>query len=217
LSRLPKYKGKKNGKKSCGQQNYLCKACGRQFIGDHVLRYKGCHSWLRQKILRMLVRGVGIRDIAAIEKISTKKVLSVLVHSLHLIRSRQQYYDCLEVDEFWTYVVKKSRKVWLIYSYHRETGEIVAFVWGKRDLHTARKLRKKLSDSVVSYGSIATDDWNSFVVAFKGENHLIGKKHTVGIEENNFRLRHHIHRAFRKTCCFSKKLLNPYCSYPIHF
>jgi transposase-like protein len=39
----------------------------------------------------MLVRGVGIRDIAEIEKISIKKVLSVLVNSRHLIQPKQQY------------------------------------------------------------------------------------------------------------------------------
>ncbi|MDR0711370.1 MAG: IS1 family transposase, partial [Prevotellaceae bacterium] len=36
----------------------------------------------------------------------------------------------------------------------------------------------------------------------------IGKKHTVGIEGNNCRLRHRIRRAFRKTCCFSKIIRN---------
>ncbi len=30
----------------------------------------------------------------------------------------------------------KKNKQWLIYAYHRETGEIVAYVWGKRDLAT---------------------------------------------------------------------------------
>jgi hypothetical protein len=60
----------------------------------------------------MLVRGTGIRDIAEIERISIKKVLSVLVHSRHLIRPKQAYYDYLKVDEFWTYVGKKSNKVW---------------------------------------------------------------------------------------------------------
>jgi IS1 family transposase len=25
----------------------------------------------------------------------------------------------------------KNNKQWLIYAYHRETGEIVAYVWGK--------------------------------------------------------------------------------------
>jgi IS1 family transposase len=75
-------------------------------------------------------------------------------------------------------------------------------------LKTAKALKKKLSDSSVNYGSIATDDWDSFVTAFKGENHLAGKKYTVGIEGDNCRLRHRILRAFRKTCCFSKKLFN---------
>jgi IS1 family transposase len=51
----------------------------------------------------------------------------------------------------------------LIYAYHRATGEIVSFVWGKRDLKTAGKLQKKLSDSRVNYGSIATDNWVLFL------------------------------------------------------
>ena len=46
---------KKNGKKLSKKQNYLCKDCARQFIGDHTLSYKGCHSGLVQKILLMLV------------------------------------------------------------------------------------------------------------------------------------------------------------------
>jgi IS1 family transposase len=69
-------------------------------------------------------------------------------------------------------------------------------------------LKKKPVDSGINYGSIATDDWDSFVSTFKGENHLVGKKYTVGIVGNNCRLRHRIRRAFRKTCCFSKKLIN---------
>jgi transposase-like protein len=65
---------KKNGRKISRKQNYLSKTCGHQFIGDHVLQYKGCHSYLTQKILMTLVCGIGIRDIVAIEKISIKKV-----------------------------------------------------------------------------------------------------------------------------------------------
>ena len=53
---------KKNGRKPSRKQNYLCKDCGRQFIGGHALKYKGCHSSLTQKILPMPVRGVGISD-----------------------------------------------------------------------------------------------------------------------------------------------------------
>ncbi|MDR0699733.1 MAG: hypothetical protein LBG28_11030 [Tannerella sp.] len=106
---------KKNGRKISKQQNYLCKTYGRQFIGDHALQYKGRHSGLKQKISLMPVRGTGIRDIATIERISIKKVLSVPVHSRHPLQPEEQYYDCLEVDELWTYVGKKSKKVWFVY------------------------------------------------------------------------------------------------------
>ena len=50
---------KKNGKKKNKKQNYLCNDCGRQFIGDHNLTYKGCCSSLINKIMLMFVRGTG--------------------------------------------------------------------------------------------------------------------------------------------------------------
>jgi IS1 family transposase len=165
----------------------------------------------------MLVRGIGIRDISEIEKISIKKVLSVLVNSNRAIIPKSLYYDQLEVDEFWTYVGNKKNKVWLIYAYHRATGEIVAYAWGKRNLKTARELRKRIFDLGISFGSIATDNWDSFLTAFKEDNHIIGKKNTVGIEGNNCRLRHRIRRAFRKTCCFSKILRNHFKAFELAF
>jgi IS1 family transposase/transposase-like protein len=208
---------KRNGWKTSKKQNYFCKDCGRQFIGDHALSYKGCHSELNQKILLMLVRGLGIRDIAEIEKASIGKVLSVLVCSNHRIKPKQKHYDSLEVDEFWTYVGDKRHKVWLIYAYHRATGEIVAYVWGKRNLKTAKRLRENLKTLDVRFDRVCTDSWESFLIAFKEDNLIVGKKHTVGIEGNNCRLRHRIRRAFRKTCCFSKKLFNHLKAFDLAF
>jgi transposase-like protein len=78
---------KRNGKTPSQKQNYLCKDCSRQFISNHALSYKGCHSALKQKILLMLVRGIGIRDIAIIEGISIKKVLSALANSNRKIKT----------------------------------------------------------------------------------------------------------------------------------
>ena len=158
---------KRNGNKSNKKQNYLCNACGRQFIGNHALSYKGCHSILIQKILLMFVRGIGIRDISVIEDISIKKVLSVLVKSNRKITPKPSHYDQLEVDEFWTYVGNKKNRYWLIYAYHRATGEIVAYVWGKRNLKTAKKLRNKLLSIGITYDSICTDKWDSFIAAFQ--------------------------------------------------
>ncbi|KAA6340174.1 hypothetical protein EZS27_011944 [termite gut metagenome] len=85
---------------------------------------------------------------------------------------------------------------------------MVVYVWGKRDLKITKRLREKLITLGVAFGGIRTDAWQSFITAVTEDNHLIGKSHTVGIEGNNCRLRNRIRRAFRKTCCFSKKLFN---------
>jgi IS1 family transposase len=165
----------------------------------------------------MLVRGVGMRDIGIILQISISTVLKVLKSTKHQIKPKQTHYDCLEIDEFWTYVGKKKNKVWLIYAYHRGSGEIVAFVWGKRDLKTAQKLRKRIKRLGISYDRVATDDWDSFLSAFGEDNQRVGKEYTVGIEGNNCRLRHRIRRAFRRTCCFSKKLFNHWKAFDMAF
>jgi IS1 family transposase len=165
----------------------------------------------------MSVRGIGIRDVSEIENISIGKVLSVSVKSQYTIKPKQSHYDSLEVDEFWTYAGEKKNRFWLIYAYDRKSGETVAFVWGKRDLKTAKKLKNKLLKSGITYGQICTDNWESFVTTFKENNHVIGKMHTVGIEGNNCLLRHRIRRAFRKTCCFSKKLYNHLKAFNLSF
>ncbi|RRD89261.1 IS1 family transposase [Conchiformibius steedae] len=45
------------------------------------------------------------------------------------------------------FVENRKNKVWLIYAYHAKTSEIVAFVWGKRDLRTALALKRRLKNS----------------------------------------------------------------------
>ena len=65
-----------------GKQNYQCKDCKRQFIGDHALSYLGCNSGITRKILQLMVRGSGIRDIAEVERISIGKVLRNLTESV---------------------------------------------------------------------------------------------------------------------------------------
>jgi IS1 family transposase len=99
------------------------------------------------------------------------------------------------------------------------SGEIVSSnrrfaVWGKRDLKTALKLKKRLG---ITYDRIATDGWNSFLAAFAEDCHDAGKEHTVGIEGNNCRLRRRLRRAFRRTCCFSKKLRNYWKAFEMVF
>ena len=72
---------KKNGKKSCGKQNYQCKNCHHQFIHPLELSYQGCLSQIDAKIRLMLVRSCNIADIMAIEGVSKTKILAVLLNS----------------------------------------------------------------------------------------------------------------------------------------
>jgi IS1 family transposase len=178
---------------------------------------RGCLSGIVTLVKIMLVRGIGIRDISAVLRISITKVLKVLKSTNYSINPKLSHYDCLEVDEFWTYAGKKKNKVWLIYAYYRESGEIKAYVRRGRDIKTAQKLREQIKELGISYDWIATDNWESFLSVFGKEKHEVGKGYTVGIEGNNCRLRHRIRRVFRRTCCFSKKLLNHWKAFDMAF
>ena len=116
----------RNGKKTYKPQNYLCKDCGRQFIAKQDRTYKGTAEGINETIIRALVRGCGIRDIAAILLVSIGKVLSVLVNSHYDLQPMKSHYKRLEIDELWTFIGSKKHRQWLIYAYDRENGEIVA-------------------------------------------------------------------------------------------
>jgi IS1 family transposase len=200
-----------------GTQNYLCKQWGRQFIADQERIYRGTLPRTVPLIKAMPVRGSGIRDVSAVLGASVKKVLKTLASTTYALAPKRKRYGCLEIDGFWTYVGNKRNKVWLIYAYHRESGEAASFVRGRRDLKTAEKLRERLGALGVSYDRIAMDDWESFQTAFRGGSRDAGKRYTTGIEGNSCRLRRRIRRAFRRTRCFSKKLFNHWKAFDMAF
>ena len=48
--------------------------------------------------------------------------------------------------------------MWLVYAYDPDTNEIVTFVWGKRNLTTAKQLRAKLEELGVDFGYVCCDN-----------------------------------------------------------
>jgi transposase-like protein/IS1 family transposase len=166
---------KRNGKKYNSKQNYRCKDCGRQFITEADKSYCGCLQGIGELVKRMFVRGSGIRDISFILCISIKKALKILTTSIYHLTPKRKHYGALEIDEFWTYVGNKKNKLWLIYAYDRASGEIVAFAWGKRDLKTANKQRKRIKRLGITYGRIATDDGQSFITTFLQDTHDVAR------------------------------------------
>jgi IS1 family transposase len=195
----------KNGKKSTGKQNFKCKGCGKQFQHEYV--YHGADIRTKHLIISMLLRNCGIRDIAIILQVSTQLVLKLLIlegQKCEIIPEHQDYKS-VQIDEFWSYVKRKKQgKLWIIYAYCPETGEVLGYVMGKRDAKTTKKLYKQLKK--LNIETYYFDNWRTFKKVFAKENCVIGKQGTKHIEgvNNSFRARNR--RFVRMTTCFSKKV-----------
>lgn len=197
-----------NGKKKSGAQNYLCKGCGKQFQKDYL--YWGADNGVKDKILPMLLRGSGVRDTAAVLGISVNCVLRHLVKEASgvTVKPKQSRYHRVQIDELWSYVRCKEKKVWLLYAYCAQSGEILGFTMGKRSSKTVKNLLLKLKNLEIDF--FCTDDWEAFRSVLPYYQHLIGKQFTRAIEGVNTWFRTRIRRLMRKTVCFSKKVYNHY-------
>lgn len=66
-----------------------------------------------------------------------------------------------------------------------KTREIVTHVWAKRDITIVQRLKEKLKQLSIHYTRISSNQWDSFITAFKACQQSIGKFLTIGIEGNN--------------------------------
>jgi len=110
----------------------------------------------------MLLRGSGVRDCAEILGIGKTTVLRfILRKALPLeIKPKQKYYERIQIDEVWSYVGNKEKKVWLLYAYCARSGEILAFAMGKRNVKTLEYLLLRLKQ--VNIDCFCTDHWEAF-------------------------------------------------------
>ncbi len=199
----------KNGKKANGSQNYLCKKCKKQFLGEYL--YWGADVKVKRQIEIMLVNGNGIRDISRILGISTGCVLRTLVKNGKeiVIKPSKNHYNRVQIDELYSFVQNKTKKVWLLYAYDAETDEILAITAGKRSKKTVKDLLTRLNGVKIDW--YCTDHWEAFKAVLP-ENHLIGKRFTKAIEGVNTALRNSCKRLNRRTTSFSKKVINHWCA-----
>lgn len=199
----------KNGRKKSGFQNYRCKGCGKQFQDEYL--YFGAERKNKDLVSRMLVRGSGIRDIADVLRVSSRCVLGVLLSYATLeLKPKQSFYHQVQVDELYSFVQSKKKKVWILYAYCAQTSEILALTMGKRSKKTVKDLLNRMKNIQVNFW--CTDNWKAFKEVFPVENHLIGKRFTKAIEWVNTSLRNNCKRLIRRTTAFSKKLLNHWCA-----
>ena len=65
----------------------------------------------------------------------------------------------LEADEQWSYVQNKRNPRWLWWVEDHDTGEVVAFLFGRRTNASFRRLLALLADSGVVVSRWFTDYW----------------------------------------------------------
>ncbi len=113
-----------------------------------------------------------------------------------------QRCDEAEMDEMWSFVTNKSNQRWLWHAIDHHTGEILAYVLGRRKDHVFKQLTLLLEPFGIQH--FYTDDWGAYERILDEESHHIGKQNTQKIERKHLTLRTRIKRLARKTICFSK-------------
>ena len=193
---------KKNGTTANRKQKYRCLDCHRQFITDYT--YRGWMPVLRDLIVPLTMNSSGIRDIARVLSISTQTVMKTIRERAAQVaepRLPPRIKD-LEIDEFWSFIQKKSEQCWCWYGLNRATTRSAADVLGRRTDASCRQLNDKLAGCAVEH--FYTDDWQSYAKILPGERHTISKAETLNIERHNLNFRTHLKRLHRRTICFSK-------------
>jgi insertion element IS1 protein InsB len=162
-------------------------------------------------VLKLLCRGSGVRDCAAVTGVSKSSVLAFikrLAAGLFIKPQKRQYAHVQVVDEQWSYVGNKEKKVWMLYAYAPADDEILAFTMGKRSAKAVHNLFVKLKTLEIDF--FLTDEWEAFRAVLPKAKQLVGKCYTKAIEGINTFFRTRVRRLMRKTTCFSKKLSHHY-------
>ena len=114
--------------------------------------------------------------------------------------------DVLELDEVWSFVLKRTQKRWLWTALCRRTRQIVAFVIGDRSETSCRELWARIPE-IYRQCHTFSDFWEAYAVVFPEETHRsVGKSEgeTNHMERWNNTLRQSNARYVRKTLSFSK-------------
>ena len=112
----------------------------------------------------------------------------------------------LELDELWSFVLKKANKRWIWIALCRQTRQVVAFAIGDRSQATCRKLWAKIPPAF-RVGHCFTDFWKAYQLVIPPAQHTaVGKEsgETAHVERWNNTLRQRLARFVRKTLSFSK-------------
>ncbi|WP_442862831.1 IS1 family transposase [Candidatus Entotheonella palauensis] len=217
----------RHGKSPEGKQRYRCRECregrGRTFLLAYS--YAGQSPEIKDQIVEMAMNAGGIRDTARVLKISTQTVMTELKkeseleqvnHAVLRLLNPEQVEVAIcradeleqrrglssELDEMWSFVRAKSNPRWLWHAIDHRSGQILAYVFGRRQDAVFLELKKLLE--LFGITRYYTDGWGAYERHLDPEQHRVGKDRTQKIESKHIKLRTRIKRLVRRTICFSK-------------
>jgi IS1 family transposase len=112
----------------------------------------------------------------------------------------------LELDELWSFVLKRANKRWVWIALCRATRQVGAYVVGDRSAATCRKLWEQIPAAYRS-AHCYTDFWEAYHRVIPSEQHTAAGKgagFTAHVERWNNTLRQRLGRFVRKSLSFSK-------------
>ena len=128
-------------------------------------------------------------------------VLDMVEHG-QLKKLEVDIYYTAELDEFWSFVERKSNQRWTWYAIDKASGIILAWHNGRRTDDDFQQLLKHLENIPIDH--YFSDDWGAYARYLPEYKHYIGKDKTWKIERKNLNFRIHLKRLNRKTICYSK-------------
>lgn len=108
-------------------------------------------------------------------------------------------------DEMWSFVGCKKAQRWLWWVEEAASGDVLAFVFGRRTHATFRRLQAVLATAGWAVKQWLTDAWGAYEACLPAEQRQAGKAPLQRLERKHLTLRTRLKRLTRKTICFSKK------------
>ena len=115
----------------------------------------------------------------------------------------------LELDELWSFILKKAYKKWIWIALCRRTRQVVAYAIGDRSKRTCRKLWEAIPEAY-RMAHCYSDFWKAYAAVIPNEQHTavgIRSGQTAHVERLNNTLRQRLGRLVRQTLSFSKSLV----------
>lgn len=112
----------------------------------------------------------------------------------------------LELDELWSFVLRRASKRWVWIALSRATRQVVAYFIGDRSRESCRQLWARIP-AAYQRGHCFTDFWEAYSSVIPAEQHTAAGKEsglTARVERWNNTLRQRLARFVRKSLSFSK-------------